>query len=248
VKPARTKPAAATNRLLAALPLADRRRFLARCEHVELVAGEVLYQADSPLRHVYFPTGAFISMVTPLAACAGLEVALVGREGMVGVAPLLGVLVSPLNHLVQGAGSAWRMPVGTFRSALARSPALRRRLGRYAFVKMHEFAQTAACTRFHEVKERLARQLLMTQDRSRSDQFQVTHEFLAYMLGVRRVGVTKAASSLQNRGLIRYSRGNITILDRPGLEASSCGCYAAGIQMYDRVLGAKPARRHAHAA
>jgi CRP-like cAMP-binding protein len=232
-----TKSAAATNRLLTALPDRDRRRMLAACDSVALVSNDVLYQAGARLRHVYFPTDCLISMVTPLAACAGLEIALIGNEGMAGVALLLGVSDSPLNHLVQGTGGALRISAASFRRELERSPALRRRLHRYAYVKMQQIAQTAACTRYHQVEERLARWLLMTHDRARSNRFHATHEFLAYMLGVRRVGITKAATALQQRGLIRYSRGDITILDRRGLETSSCGCYVAANEIYDRVLG-----------
>lgn len=230
------KPSVLSNRLLAQLPEKDRHRILSTCEEVELTSAEVLYRAGTRLRHVYFPTGAFVSLVTPLATSAGLEVALVGREGMVGVSLLLGLSVSPLNHLVQGTGTACRMPVAVFRREIERSPALRRRLLRYTYVKMHQFAQTVACTRFHVVEERLARWLLMTRDRSGSSTFHATHEFLAHALGVRRVGITTAATSLQRKSLIRYSRGSITILDHQGLEASSCECYRAAKELYDRVL------------
>jgi CRP-like cAMP-binding protein len=230
-------PAVAANRLLAALPVQERRRLLAACDAVELRAGDILHEAGKPLRHVHFPTGGLIVLVTPLDACAGLEIALVGSEGMTGISALLGVSESSVNHLVQGAGSALRIGAASFQRELLRSPALRRRLNRYAYVKMQQIAQTAACTRFHVVEERLARWLLMTRDRSQSDGFHATHEFLAYMLGVRRVGITKAAASLQDRSLIRYSRGDITILDRHGLEASACGCYVAANKLYERILG-----------
>ena len=233
----RTRPAIATNRLLAALSKPDQRRLLAQCDLVELVAGDVLHEAGTAMRHVYFPVGSFISLVTPLDACAGLEVTLVGSEGMVGDCVLLDVPVSPLRHLVQGSGGAWRLPATAFRRELVRSPALRRRLDRNAYVKMHQIAQTAACIRYHVVEERLARWLLMRHDRALGDEFQATHEFLAYMLGVRRVGITQAATSLQKQSLISYFRGGITILDRRGLEALSCACYFAGNDLYDRTLG-----------
>ncbi len=198
----RANHAIAANRLLAALPNVDRRRILAHCDEVDLESADVLHEAGALQQYVYFPIGGYISLVTPLDACAGLEVILVGSEGMVGVSILLGVAVSPLHHLVQGAGLTLRMSAASFRRELQLGTALRRRLNRYVYVKMQQIAQTAACIRFHVVEARLARWLLMTQDRSHSDQFRATHEFLAYMLGVRRVGITKAATSLQNGGLI----------------------------------------------
>jgi len=226
-----------TNRLLAALPDNDRRRFLASCDRVELTSADMLQEAGTPLRHVYFPTGGFISLVTPLGACPGLEIGLVGDEGMVGVALLLGVSASPRQHFVRGSGSALRMTAASFRRELERSPLLRRRLNLYLHVKMHQFAQAAACVRFHALEARLARWLLMAHDRAHSNELHATQESVAHMLGVRRVGVTKAATSMQKLSLIRYSRGDITIVDRRGLEACSCGCYDAGKKLYDRVLG-----------
>lgn len=227
----------ATNRLLARLPTKDRQRVFANCDRVELVSGDILHEAGTRLRYVYFPLGSYVSLVTPLDASAGLEIALVGDEGMVGVSLLLSVSVSYRHHLVQGAGTALRMSAASFLRELERSPALRRRLNRYAYVKMHQFAQTATCIRFHVVEARLARWLLMTQDRSHSNELHATHEFLAYMLGVRRVGITRAATALQKQFLIRYRRGDITILDRPGLEARSCGCYQSAKDLYEHILG-----------
>src|SRR4029450_6383931 len=152
---------------------------------------------------------------------------MVGREGMLGARLVLGVDTVPFHAVVQGAGRARRIRAAPFRRELARSKALQRTLGRYVYVLMAQLATSAACTRFHSVGPRLARWLLMSQDRAHSDSFHLTHEFLAYMLGVRRVGITGAAHDMQRRGLVQYRRGDITVLDRAGLEARACGCCIA---------------------
>lgn len=225
------------NRLLESLPGKERQRFMAACEPVDLAFAEVLAEPNESLRHVYFPTGCFISMVSKIEGQASLEVGLVGDEGMLGVTLILGVDVSPLHALVQGAGRALRMDTASFVRELEQLPELRDVLKRYLYAVVGQLAQTAACSHFHVVEARLARCLLMTQDRAHSNQFHVTHEFLAYMLGVRRVGVTTAATALHNRQLINYSRGDVTILDRAGLEAASCGCYEADNAAYARMMG-----------
>ena len=226
----------AGNRLLAGLPHKERQHFLTRCERVVLEFSEVLAEPGEVIRYVYFPTESFISLIARINQHASLEVGLVGDEGMLGASLVLDVDVSPLHALVQGAGLALRMAVGPFRHELDRSPALQQILKRYLYVELGQLAQTAACNRFHVVEGRLARWLLMTQDRAHADAFHITHEFLATMLGVRRVGVTKAASALQHYKLISYHRGEISILDRSGLEAVSCSCYAADKATYARML------------
>jgi CRP-like cAMP-binding protein len=228
---------AGTNLLLAALPRRDQRRLIDGAEVVEIAFAEELHAPGAPIAHVYFPTRGFISLVMPVDATASIEVGLVGNEGMFGIPLVLGVRASPVRAVVQGAGCAVRMTASRFVRELGRSPALRSGLGRYAYVHLTQLAQTAACTRFHLVEARLARWLLMTQDRAHAESFHVTQAFLALMLGVRRVGVTKAASALQKRGLIRYSRGDITVVDRRGLKAAACGCYRADRDAYDRILG-----------
>jgi CRP-like cAMP-binding protein len=231
------KSVASGNALLAALPRKDRAHLVAGCEEVSLVLSDVLFEPGDRMDAVYFPIAGFISLLTPVDRSTRLEVGLVGDEGMIGTPLVLGVAVSHLQALVQGAGSALRMDAAPFRRELARSAALEQVLDRYLFVRMSQLGQTAGCTRFHLVEARLARWLLMTRDRAHSNRFHITHEFLAMMLGVRRAGVTKAASSLQKRRLIRYSRGDIEVLDGAGLEKASCACYRADRETYRRALG-----------
>ncbi|MHB1201029.1 MAG: Crp/Fnr family transcriptional regulator [Polaromonas sp.] len=218
------------------MPRKDRLRLLAICEPVQLGLAQVLHQPGEPTRHVYFPTESFISLVALVDGKAGVEVGMAGREGMLGAHLALGVPTAPLHALVQGAGAAWRIGAPAFLRELAASSALQRGLRRYLYVLMAQQATAAGCLRFHLTGQRLARWLLMSQDRAGADHFHVTHEFLAYMLGMRRVGVTAAASTLQRSGLIQYHRGEITVLDRSGLEAAACGCYAADRQSYADVL------------
>lgn len=228
--------ASVTNRLLDRLPRKDRDRFIAKCLPVELVLHETLVEPGKTIRHVHFPTGGFISLLTVMPEGMQIEVALVGDEGMFGLPLVLGLAHSQERALVQGIGPSLQMSVPKFRRELQASPALRATLDRYIHACLGQLAHTAGCNRFHLVEARLARWLLMTSDRAHSANVRITHEFLSMMLGVRRVGVTKAASELQRRKLIRYSRGNIEIRDRLGLERSACTCYRAGHRIYERAF------------
>lgn len=219
------KPVIAANSLLAALPRKDYLHLLPSLEPVTLRFGEVLYESGQPIRHVYFPNDSLVSLLAPVDDRLALEVSLVGNEGMVGIPLALGIGITAVRALVQDGGTAMRMETARFRHEFPRSAPLQRELHRYTHALMTEVTQTAACNRFHVVEARLARRLLMTRDRLHSDRFRITQEFLAHMLGVRRVGITKAAHALKKRKLIDYSRGNIMIIDARGLEAASCSCY-----------------------
>jgi len=225
--------ASVANSMLAALPRKQYRRLLTGLESVALIFGEVLYEPGERIRHVYFPNDSLISLLTLVEGHLALEVGMVGREGMIGVPLSLGMNVSPVRALVQGAGTAMRMKAARFCKEIRKSLQLRHEVNRYTAALMAQVTQTAACNRFHVVEARLARWLLMTRDRVRSDEFRLTHAFLGHMLGVRRVGVTKAARALQARKLISYSRGKIKVLDRKGLEAASCSCYGLIKDMHD---------------
>jgi CRP-like cAMP-binding protein len=226
-----------TNRLLDRLPAKDRSRLLARCERVALVFPEILAEPEQPIRHVYFPNGSLISLLTRMGGRASLQIAIAGNEGMFGVGVALGVGLSEAHAMVQVSGSAWRIGAKAFRSELARSPALRKGVNRYAYVLMSQLAQTAACVCFHVVEQRLARWLLTIADRTHTPMFRITHQFLASTLGVRREMISKAASALQRRKLIAYTRGAVAILDREGLERASCTCYQADLAAYRRIFG-----------
>ncbi len=225
------------NHLIELLPRKYRRQLLGICEPVQLVLGSVLCEPGKPMRDVYFPVNGFISLLTMIDDKSVVEVGMVGREGMLGAQLALGVVTAPLRALVQGEGAAWRISTSDFRRELAANPPLQDGINRYLYVLMAQLAASAACLRYHLIGPRLARCLLMSRDRARNDNFRVTHEFLAYMLGVRRVGITAAAGALQRRGLIEYHRGDLTVLDRRGLEAAACSCYAAGRRAYIEQLG-----------
>lgn len=211
--------------MLASLSGRQSGRLQSALEFVNLNFGQVLYEPGKTIRHVYFPIDCLISLLTAVDKRRSLEVGMVGNEGMAGMPFILGMGVSGVRALVQGGGGALRMSAGAFRTEFARNAPLQEALYRYMYTLMTQISQTAACNRFHEADQRLARWLLMTRDRVMSDEFPLTHEFLAHMLGMRRVGVTEAASALKRRKVIKYKRGQIQILDLRGLRAASCSCY-----------------------
>lgn len=219
------KPHVAANGLLAALPRRDFLRFFSGLEPVILSFGEVLQESGQPIKHVYFPIDAVISLISLVDARLTLEVAPVGREGMVGILLALGGDVSAQRAQVIVGGTAMRMEAVRFLREFLHCIPLQRELFRYTHVLMAQITQTAACSHFHFVEARLACRLLMIRDHLQSERFRITQECLAHMLGVRRVGVTNAAYALKQRKLINYSRGNIVILNGRGLKAASCSCY-----------------------
>ena len=213
------------NRVLATLPKAEYNRLLPSLKLVELPLGDVLYEPGQVIKYVYFPNNSVISLISPQLGTSSLEVGMIGNEGMAGLAVFMGVKFSSTQALVQGAGSAMRMTSANIRQESNRLGNLHNLLHRYSHSLMMQISQTAACNNFHLVHARLARWLLMTNDRLGLAEFPLTQSFLSNMLGVRREGVSEAASELQASKLIRYSRGLITILNRRGLEANSCECY-----------------------
>jgi CRP-like cAMP-binding protein len=223
------------NRILANLPRNNSQRLLTQLEAVSLKFRQVLYEPGRSIRHVYFPIDCLISLLTTVDKRRSLEVGMVGNEGMAGMPFILGVGVSGVRALVQGQGDALRMAAAPFRIEFARNRPLQEALYRYNYALMAQISQTAACNRFHDAEERLARWLLMTRDRVGRDEFSLTHVFLAHMLGLRRVGVTEAASALRQRKLINYQRGKIQLLDVKRLKASSCSCYQIVKSVFERA-------------
>jgi CRP-like cAMP-binding protein len=228
------------NSLLAALPLAEYRHLLVGLESVTLKQGEVLHERTAPIRHVYFPVGCVVCLMTTGEDHKAMEVGLVGYEGMVGIALVLGTGASSVRAVVAARGAALRMEAAAFRNALLQCPSLQQELYRYTYAMLARARQTIACNRFHVSDARLARWLLMNSDRAQSDEFCLTQRFLADMLGLRRVTVTEIAGRLWHRKLISYGRGWMRILDRPGLEAAACRCYT-GIEVKGNDAGSPAA-------
>ncbi|HEU4604196.1 MAG TPA: Crp/Fnr family transcriptional regulator [Steroidobacteraceae bacterium] len=215
---------------------------------MQLQFGDVISVVGNPLPYVYFPLDGFISQLADVTEGGRLEIGLIGREGVLGASVALGMHMPPHHAIVQGSGSALRMPTREFARHCGPRSELARQLGKYIFVQLQQLALTAVCTRYHVVEARLARWLLMTRDRAHSDHFYLTHEYIALMLGVRRVGVTEAAGALQSRGLLAYSRGNVEILSVAGLMSASCSCYRGGNEIYERAFCKSPERKRVRAA
>lgn len=223
--PNQSRPPPIRNRLLAALPAEEYGRLLPHLESVPLPFMEVLYEGGKPIRHVYFPDDGLISLLIVMGGETVREVGVIGNEGMLGAALALGVRTSPTRALVQLPGSAMLMKADALRDELERGGALPQVLRRYSHALFTQVAQSAACVSSHAVDERLSRWLLMTHDHAPGDVFEMKHEFLATMLGVTRSVVTRAAGRLQQKEMVRYVRGRVTVLDRGRLEAMSCECY-----------------------
>ena len=215
-----------TNRLLQALPRKEFHRALPNLKMVELKFGTDIYALNAKIRHVYFPNSGIISLLAAVEDSSTLEVGLVGLEGMVGLPLFLGVKESRVKAVVQGTGTAMRMTAADFEKIFGNDGSMPRILRRFAHSMIAQISQSAVCFRFHVIEMRLARWLLMTVDRMESNEFRMTQDYLSNMLGVRREAVNRAAMSLQKRALISYSRSNILIVDRIGLEAAACTCYA----------------------
>jgi CRP-like cAMP-binding protein len=230
------KPPPPRNKILAALPIKEYGRLFAHLTPVSLRSGETLYETEALIKYVYFINGAVVSLVTHMEEGASVEVGLVGNEGMVGLSVVMGDSVSQNHAIVQIPDGAMRMGTGALRSELRRGGKLQSLLLRYSLTLLKQVSQTAACNRNHNLGERLARWLLLCQDRVGGDELRLTQEFLAQMLGTRRSRVSEAAIILQSAGLIRYSRGIIIILDREGLEEFVCECYQVVKTEFDRLL------------
>ncbi len=223
----------ANNLLLGSLGARDRRALLSDDAPIELKAGARVMTAGQGLAHVHFPIDCAISLLVEATDRPLLEIGLIGREGMSGVPLILGVRQSCVSGLVQSPGLAWRIEAERFGRCINASERLRRRMHRYVHVHMMQLTEAAACKHFHKLAERLARWLLMSADRLQSNELALTHEYLSGVLGVRRAGTTLAARGLQDRGLITYSRGHIALIDRAGLEAAACPCYARERMLYE---------------
>lgn len=227
------------NHLVESLPDTVRKNFLTLCEPTELVRSTELSMGGERLKYAYFPRTAIISLVIDGENCPPLEVGMVGREAMLGCELVLDVARTPWRAVVHGTGTCLRIESQSLVQAAAKMPALKQLLQRCLMVRLHQQSLACACARFHPIGARLARWLLMVQDRAQSDEFRVTQKFISHMLGVRRVSVTIAASDFQRDGLIHYSRGALKVLDRSALERAACSCYEADKRLFRDLMPAR---------
>jgi len=229
------------NHLLASLPATEWARWEPLLEPVELPLGEILYESGGTMSHVYFPVNAIVSLLYVMEDGASAEIAVVGKEGLVGISLFMGGGSTPSRAVVQSAGRGFRLKAKALKDEFGRSGAVMHLLLRYTQALITQMAQTAVCNRHHSLDQQLCRWLLLSLDRLDGRELVMTQELIANMLGVRRGGVTEGAGKLQDAGLIRYARGRITVLDRKGLEQRTCECYAVVKKEYDRLLPAQPA-------
>src|SRR5687767_9780549 len=234
------KPEPRQNHILEALPQLERERLFPHLKLTPMPLGMVLYESGAALRHIYFPTNSIVSLLYVMQDGASAEIAVVGNEGAIGVSLFMGGETTPSRAIVQSAGFAYRLTGKRLKQEFSRHGEMLHVLLRYTQSLITQMAQTAVCNRHHSVDQQLCRWLLLSLDRLASNQLKMTQELIANMLGVRREGVTEAAGKLQKQGVVRYSRGKITVLDRAKLEQLSCECYAVVKQETDRLLSARP--------
>jgi CRP-like cAMP-binding protein len=224
------------NHLIDLLPKKTQESLQAKAQLIELTLSQVICTADSPFDYIYFPVDGFISVTQSLNEHPAIEVGMVGREGVLGAESVLGIANNPFGALVQGAGSAWQIGIGDFLAEIKNRPELSKLINSYLAVRIKQLGLSAACEHFHEIDQRLAKWLLMSQDRAQSPTFSMTHEFISLMLGVRRVGITTTAADFRRRGLIEYHRGEIKVINRTALQAEACSCYEKNRKIYAEIF------------
>lgn len=232
-----------SNHLLGLLPLEIREELIAASDRFTLNIADALWETNELSEYVYFPVRGFISLVSMVGSNPGLEIGLIGREGLAGLHAILSDQPTPSRAMVQGEGWAWRIPVDKFTGFLGRTPCLRQVVDNYSMVVMSQLATSAACQKFHQIGPRVARWLLLCQDRANSDRFTITHEFLANAMGVRRSSISQAAGFLQKEGLISYIRGEVQVIDRPRLRNFACSCYDINCADHAKFLKVRPLPR-----
>jgi len=225
------------NNLINPLPKEMQDLVLAKAEIVDLTLSQVICVYDRPVVSLYFPINGFISITQSIDKHPPIEIGMIGREGMLGAEVILGSMTNPFGALVQGSGNAWKMDVNDFLSHTTNIPEFKSIVNNYLIVRIKQLGLSTACEHFHEIGPRLAKWLLMSQDRAHSPTFQMTHEFIALMLGVRRVGITTTAADFRRRGLIEYHRGEMKVLNRVALKAEACSCYQRNQKIYSSIIG-----------